>query len=103
MIQDVISSPLKSKRFRAIIVDKGVKKYMDFGSKFANTYIDKATDLERTNYIKRHSMNPLEKDIINDFSQITPSLLSRYLLWGEHRSIIKNVEELNKRLKDKTL
>jgi hypothetical protein len=102
-IQDVISSPLKSKRFRAIIVDngtqeKGLKRSVDFGSKYAKTYIDGATDAERANYIRRHSMNPLEKDIIDDFSQITPSLLSRHLLWGEHRSIIKNVDELNQRL-----
>jgi hypothetical protein len=26
-------------------------------------------------------------------------LLSRHLLWGEHRSIIKNVDELNQRLR----
>jgi len=99
LIQDVISSPLKSKRFRAIIVEKGLKRSVDFGSKYAKTYIDGATDIERVNYIRRHSKNPLEKEIIDDFSQITPSLLSRHLLWGEHRSIIKNVDELNQRLR----
>ena len=97
MIDDIIDSPLKSKRFRAIIIQNG-KKSMDFGSKYAKTYIDGATDIQRENYIKRHSMNPLEKDIINNFSQITPSLLSRHILWGDYRSIIKNVDELNKRL-----
>ena len=98
LVQDVISSPLKTKRFRAIIIDKGLKTSVDFGSKYAKTYIDGATDIDRANYIKRHSMNPLEKDIINDFTKITPSLLSRHILWGEKRSIIKNVDELNKRL-----
>jgi len=98
MIIDVIASPLKTKRFRAIINDKGLKKSMDFGSKFAKTYIDNATDLERDNYLKRHGMNPLEKDLINNYFIITPSLLSAHLLWGKHRSIMKNVAELNKRL-----
>lgn len=99
MIQDIISSPLKSKRFRAIIIQNGQKKSMDFGSKYAKTFIDGATDIQKENYIKRHSMNPLEKDKINDFSQITPSLLAKHILWGQHRSIIKNVDELNKLLK----
>jgi hypothetical protein len=97
MIDDIIDSPLKSKRFRAIIIQNG-KKSIDFGSKGAKTYIDGATDIQRENYIKRHSMNPLEKNIINNFSQITPSLLSRYILWGDHRSISKNMNDLNTKL-----
>jgi hypothetical protein len=98
MIKDVIKSPLKTKRFRAIIVDKGNTKYIDFGSKNANTYIDGATDLQRKNYLKRHEANPLEKNLINNYSSITPSLLSSKLLWGNHKSITKNRNELNKRL-----
>ena len=98
MITDIIVSPLKTKRFRAIINDKGLKKYMDFGSKNANTFIDSATETDRENYLKRHGTNPLEKDLINNYSMITPSLLSAHLLWGKHRNIIKNVAELNKRI-----
>jgi len=98
LIKDVINSPLKTKRFRVVIVDAGLKKNMDFGSKNAKTYIDGATDLERENYLKRHGSNPLEKKLINNFTLITPSLLSAHLLWGNHRSIIKNADELNKRL-----
>jgi hypothetical protein len=98
IIKDIIPSPLKSKRFRAIVNDNGIKKSLDFGSKFAKTYIDGATDLERENYLKRHGLNPLEKDKINNYSQITPSLLAAHLLWGKNRSIMKNVNELNKRL-----
>ena len=71
---------------------------MDFGSKNATTYIDGATELERENYLKRHGLNPLEKNLINNYSAITPSLLSAHILWGNHRSIMKNVDELNKML-----
>jgi len=98
IIKDIIPSPLKSKRFRVIVNDNGLKASVDFGSKNAKTYIDGATDLERENYLKRHGANPLEKNLINNYSSITPSLLSAHLLWGNHRNIIKNIDELNRRL-----
>lgn len=95
MIDKIIQSPNKSKRFRAILSNG---KNIDFGSRGANTYVDGASDINRINYLKRHSTNPLERNKINDFTTVTPSLLSAHVLWGEYRSIKKNVDELNKRI-----
>ena len=53
LIQDVISSPLKSKRFRAIVKLNGEKYSIDFGSKYAKTYIDGASETEKENYLKK--------------------------------------------------
>ena len=95
MIDKVIKSPNTNKRFRAIIG----AKHIDFGSPNAYTYVDGADENKRFNYLKRHSNNPLERNKINDFTKITASLLAAHLLWGESKSIQKNLDKLNSRLR----
>jgi hypothetical protein len=105
MITDIRPSPLKNKRYRATIKmhdgisgSDGQAKLLkiDFGLKDGVTYIDgMRTTQERRNYLARHLANPIERKLIEN---LVPSsaLLSAALLWGKHKSLEKNVEELNK-------
>ena len=103
MIIDIIPSPLKNKRYRAIIIKhNGDKQNIDFGLKDGVTYIDNMrTSQERHNYLQRHLANPIEKKLIENLIP-SPSLLSALLLWGKHKSLDKNVDELNRLWKIKS-
>jgi hypothetical protein len=87
-------SPLKNKRFR-VHLDNG-ERY-DFGLKGAKTYLDGVDDKTRENYLKRHLTNPLEKQLITNFTP-SPALFSAYLIWGKSRNINENIKYLNSRL-----
>lgn len=97
MIIDLKPSPLKTKRFRATILKSDEKKQkIDFGLKDGVTYIDNMrTSQERHNYWQRHLGNKTEEKLITNLTP-SASVLSAYLLWGKHKSLEKNVEELNK-------
>jgi len=69
--------------------DPKSRQTIAFGSKGSNTYIDSATDLERTNYIKRHSVR-------ENFNVVGPASLSRYILWSK-RTLKEGIEEFKKR------
>ena len=86
----IIDSAVKGKRYKAFWGDR----IFHFGSRGATTYIDGASDIERTNYLKRHRANPVERSRIDN---LTPSAatLSAYLLWGESRSLAVNLRRLN--------
>ena len=105
MITDIKPSPIKNKRFRATILKHdGTRQYIDFGLKDGRTYIDNMrTKQERHNYLQRHLANPTERKLIENLVP-SPSLLSAVLLWGKHKSLEKNVDELNKlwKLKQKS-
>lgn len=96
MILDVISSPVKMKRYRAI-----VKKHngdiinIDFGLRDGHTYIDNRNSEERANYWKRHLGNKIEKQLIENLVA-SPATLSAFLLWGPTRSLQTNINKLNK-------
>jgi len=95
MILSIDDSPRKGKRFRVIYEYKdGRTKVFDFGSPGANTYTDGATDQTRENYRKRHLASNRERQLIEDFTA-SPAVFSFYILWGETRSITKNIKILN--------
>lgn len=79
-------------------MDSG-KKY-DFGfrnpetGETAQTFIDGATLQKRMGYIARHMGNVTERRLV---SSLVPSasLFSLFLLWGNSRSLSKNVKHLN--------
>jgi hypothetical protein len=104
MITDIKPSPVKNKRFRATILLKdGKERNIDFGLKDGVTYIDNMrTKQERKNYLARHLANKTERTLIENLVP-SPSLLSASLLWGNSKSLSKNIDELNKlwKLKDK--
>lgn len=91
-IIEVIESPRKGKRFRAILDDG---KKIDFGDAYANgTYIDHHDKQKRLAYIARHLGNLKEKRLIDSMTP-SPALFSMVLLWGPHTNIEENIEFLN--------
>ena len=83
---DLKKSSRKGKRFMAIINEK---KY-HFGLENGSTYIDHHDKTKRDNYIKRHSAR-------ENWNEINPGSLSRFILWGEHTKIEKNVRDYIKK------
>ena len=94
MIQEVITSPLKTKKYRAIMSD-GSK--IDFGSKGSSTYLDHHDKTKRHNYRVRHIANDREHYLIKNVIP-SPALLSFYLLWNTG-NLEHNILYLNELLK----
>ena len=94
MIQEVITSPLKTKKYRAIMSD-GSK--IDFGLKGSSTYLDHHDDKKRHNYRLRHQANDRENYLIQNVIP-SPALLSFYLLWNTE-NLEHNILYLNQLLK----
>ena len=95
MIKEVITSPLKTKKYRAIMSD-GSK--IDFGLKGSSTYLDHKDETKRNNYRVRHLANDKEHYRIKHLIP-SPALLSYYLLWGNYETLDDNIKYLNKLLK----
>lgn len=95
MITEILRSPRKNKRFRAVITRDGKKVNVDFGYPQSTTYIDGASDKTRENYLKRHMANATEKRLIENLI-ISPALMSAKLLWGSSRDILRNIASLNR-------
>ncbi len=94
MIQEVIISPLKTKKYRAIMSD-GSK--IDFGLKGSSTYLDHHDKTKRHNYRVRHLANDREKYLIKNVIP-SPALLSFNLLWNTE-NLEHNILYLNQLLK----
>ncbi len=94
MIQEVIISPLKIKKYRAIMSD-GSK--IDFGLKGSSTFLDHHDKTKRHNYRVRHLANDREKYLIQNVIP-SPALLSFYLLWNTE-NLEHNILYLNQLLK----
>ena len=94
MIQEVITSPLKTKKYRAIFSD-GSK--IDFGLKGSSTYLDHHDKTKRHNYRVRHLANDREHYLIKNVIP-SPALLSFYLLWNTG-NLEHNISYLNQLLK----
>jgi len=84
-------SDKKGKRF--VIIMEGMKHH--FASDVGKTYIDGRTEKEKQAWINRHRVN---QNWDNKHSGI---FFSRYLLWGKHRDLKKNIKDLEKKLKVK--
>ena len=65
-------------------------KTIHFGFKGSTTYINGATDEQRTNYLKRHKVN-------EDWNSINAGSLSAIILWGKSRDIQTNLNTYLKR------
>ena len=92
MIVRITKSPNEYKRYR-VFMDNG--KHYDFGYYDGDTYIDHKNKLKRTNYWRRHMANDTERYLTENLIP-SPSLFSAMLLWGEHTSLSKNIEYLNR-------
>lgn len=86
------NSSQKDKRFLAIFSD-GTR--VNFGLKGGSTYIDgNRTEKERQNYINRHAVRE------NFNNPKTPGALSRWILWGDSKSLNKNHMDFMKKFKN---
>jgi hypothetical protein len=82
-------SDRKGKRFVIIMPERGHKHH--FGSDVGRTFIDGRTERERLAWHARHR---LDKGYNNKHSGI---YFSRFLLWGKHKTLNKNIKELEKK------
>jgi len=73
-------STRKGKRFMAIFKNGTITHFGSRGSSF----IDHGDEVKRKNYIARHKVN---EDFLNPYSA---SALSRFLLWGDSKSLDVN-------------
>tara|TARA_E500000318_G_scaffold28651_1_gene28749 strand:+ start:174 stop:464 length:291 start_codon:yes stop_codon:yes gene_type:complete len=88
----VKKSSNKGKEFVAEFSD-GKKVHFGTGSNFVLN--PKKSVKDRQNYIKRHSMNPLEKDALKNYR--SPARLSMDLLWGDSRNLETNIRAYKKK------
>lgn len=79
-------SPRKGKRYTAVFPDG---HRVHFGSS-GKAYIDHHDDNKKKNYIARHSVNE------EWTGKRKASTLSRYLLWGDHKTLAQNLKAYNK-------
>ena len=92
-IIEIIDSPRKGKRFRAIFDDG---KKIDFGLKDPKngTYIDHGDKQKRFAYWARHIKGRGERALIDNLIP-SPALLSMAILWGKSTDLQTNVKYLN--------
>ena len=85
-------SHVKNKRYTVTLNDG---RRFSFGAEHGHTYVDHHDMTKRTNYRKRHFGSPKEKPLLENLTP-SPSVLAYYILWGQHTSIEKNIQYLNK-------
>ena len=93
-LKSVERTPNNKKAFVATFIkDDGKEKIQRLGTG-SNFVLNKNKTLEdRKNYIARHRVN-------EDFNNpVTAGSLSRHLLWGDSRSLQKNINSLKKQFK----
>lgn len=99
----ILKSKRQDKRYTATFCKCKIKnecrgtnhKTTSFGDPNATTYIDGASEEKKKAYLARHSKVKGE-----DWSDPTSAgSLSRYILWGDHRSFRKNIDDFKKRFK----
>ena len=88
MLLQIIDSSRKGKRFVAVFSNG---KKIHFGLKGGSTYVDNHDKKKRQNYIARHQVR---EDFNNPY---TAGSLSRWILWGEHTDINKNIVDFKNR------
>lgn len=90
-IIEIINSPRKGKKYRAIF-DDGMK--IDFGLKGSSTYLNNHDKIKRKAYWARHYGNETERELLHWIVR-SPATLSAFILWGTTTDLKTNVDELN--------
>ena len=86
-------TPNENKEFKAVFDVNGRTKTTRFGTSSNFVLNPNKTIRDRTNYIKRHQVN-------EDFNDPTSAgSLSKHILWGDSRSLKKNISAFKKRFK----
>ena len=89
----IIKKSTKPEKDYMAVFKEGSKivKTTHFGDSKLPHYTSGATDMQRENYIRRH-----KKDL-NTNDSMRAGYLSFYILWGESRSIRKNIKSYKER------
>ena len=66
--------------------DTGRTKVVSFGARGMDDYTKTHDTEQRARYLKRHSNNE------NWYKKDSPGALSRWILWGESTSLMKNIQ-----------
>ena len=72
--------------------DTGRTKVVPFGQKNADDYTKTHDTEQRAKYLKRHSKHE------DWYKKDSPGALSRWILWGESTSLMKNIENYKHRV-----
>tara|TARA_R110001606_G_scaffold371274_1_gene528009 strand:- start:67 stop:357 length:291 start_codon:yes stop_codon:yes gene_type:complete len=78
------------KKLKIVLIKDGKKKTYHFGSDVSTTYAEGATETKKNAYLARHRVN-------ENWNEINNGSLSRFILWGSHQSIDKNLKSFLKR------
>ena len=92
----VVRTPDLSKKYAAVFVlPTGRQRTVRFGTASNFTYVSnpRKTARDRAAYIARHRVNE------NHGDPLTPGALSRWLLWGESRSLARNTAAFRRRFR----
>jgi len=65
-------------------ISNGRTKRIHFGSKGSTTFINGASIEKKNAYIQRHKVN-------ENWNEVNPGSLSRFLLWGNSRNLKNNI------------
>ena len=90
----VVPTPALSKKYTAVfLLPNGRQRTVRFGT--ASNYVSnpRKTARDRAAYIARHRVNE------NHGDPLTPGALSRWLLWGESRSLARNTAAFRRRFR----
>jgi hypothetical protein len=88
----VVSLSLDGSTKRLVAVfDDGTR--VRFGQPGATTYVDRATEQQKTAYLARHG-SPLSRENWGPSGRQTAGYLSRWVLWGPTRDIAANVRRI---------
>ena len=97
ILKDVIKSPVKNKKFRAVFIDsssnaKGGKTInVDFGDSRYQDYTQHHDPERRRLYRIRHAKD-LETNNVR-----SPGYLSYYILWGDSTDINQNIADYKRK------
>ena len=88
----ITESSKPDKKLQAVFeTDSGRTKTIHFGARGMNDFTITGDKQARERYIARHSANE------NFQKADTAGALSRYILWGEHKSRAKNIADFKRR------
>ena len=92
-LKSITRTPGERKEFKAVFTVGDRTKTVRFGTA-SNYVLNKTkTSRDRANYIARHRVRE------NFNNPTSPGALSRYILWGESRSLKSNTAAFKKRFK----
>lgn len=78
------------KKLKIVLMINGKKRTYHFGSDVSTTYSEGADETKKKAYIARHRIK-------ENWNEINNGSLSRYILWGKHQNINKNLKSFLKR------